>query len=374
MMIAFLAVPLAVFIIRRKKSDRFFVIYILTALAVQMGQMLKFYQLPLLTFSGLHIRIIFAYLIIKSVGKNTIQYYIDILCFSVYTSLFFYLFSYIGSFDSFLKHTIAPLFSNPLITDQSYTVWPSVILYTINPGGESLTWLLRNSGPFWEPGAFSGFLMVALLFNIIKTGTIFNRKGNVILIGIISTFSTSGIIVLAFVLSAYLFLNKDSLSRWIFLPVMIIASVVIFFSVEFLGAKVMSKMSFTNTTYNTRFKSAWLDMQDFSENPVLGLGRSDETRFKGETRGRVIHRNNGVTYHLATYGGLIFILYFMLVYKSFYRMSEEWETDKRMALFALFTVFLIGFSQVYFHKPFFIALTLMPVLFMDHKDQPVRDL
>jgi hypothetical protein len=371
MMIGFLIFPLFVFISRKKKIKRFFIVYFLIVLCVQVGQMLKFYQLPMLTFLGLHVRLIFAYLVIEAVGKKTIQYYIDILVFSVVTSLFFYIFSYLGSFNSFLTNTVAPLFTNPLIKDQSYTIWPTVILYTINPQGEGLISLMRNSGPFWEPGAFSGFLMIALLFQIIKTGTLFNRKSSIIMLGIVSTFSTSGIMVLAFVISAYLFLNKNVLSKWILLPFMILISVVLFLSVDFLGAKVVSKMNFTSTTYNTRFKSALLDLEDFSSNPFLGLGRSDTTRFKGETRGRVIHRNNGVTYHLATYGLIIFLLYFSLIYIAFYRMSIHWQTDTRMALFAFITILLIGFSQVYFTKLFFIALTMMPVLFEDRGQSSV---
>ncbi len=373
MMVGFTAFPLLVFFIRKRKFDWFIIIYILVAMAVQVGQMMKFYQLPLLTYLGLHVRILFAYLVIKSVEEKTIKYYVDILCFSVYSSLVFYLLSYNGAFDSLLKNTVAPLFTNPLIKDQSYTVWPSVILYTINPSGEGFSWLLRNSGPFWEPGAFSGFLIVALLFNIIVTGTLFNKQGKVIILGVVSTFSTSGIIVLAFVISAYLFLNKNSVSRYILLPFMFIISAVLFVSVDFLGAKVVSKMSYSNSTYNTRFKSASIDLQDFSENPFLGLGRADATRFKGETRTRTIHRNNGVTYHLATYGIIIFVLYFSLMYLAFYRMGNYWQTDSRMAVFALITIFLIGFSQVYFHKPFFIALTLLPVLFIGKSMSSVSD-
>ena len=91
-------------------------------------------------------------------------------------SLAFYVPSYSSAFENLMQHSIAPLFENPLIKESNYKAWPSVILYTFNSQGEGLLWLKRNSGPFWEPGAFSGFLILALLFNIIITGKIFTNS------------------------------------------------------------------------------------------------------------------------------------------------------------------------------------------------------
>lgn len=367
MMISFLAIPLIVFMVRKRKVDRFFIYYVMVALFIQIGQMVKLYHLPILTFLGLHVRLLFAYLCIKAVGKKTIEYYSDILVFSVISSLIFYLPSYIGSFENLLKNSIAPFFTNPFIKEGNYVVWPNIILYTINTKGEGLLWLKRNSGPFWEPGAFSGFLIVALLFHIIQTGTLVNKKNSMLMLGILSTFSSSGLLVMMLVVVFYLSLNKDIVKRFVIIPILILGGVTLFYKVDILGAKVIRKMSYTSKTYNTRFKSAWIDYQDFKQHPLLGLGRSETTRFKGETEGRVIHRNNGVTNHLAMYGGIAFLIYFFLIYLAFYRMCIAHEVDKRMALFSLVTIFLIGFSQTYFTKVFFLALTMIPVLYSGYQ-------
>ena len=363
MMIAFLIFPAGVFIYRKRKIDRFLIYYLLVVVFVQVGQMIKFHEFPLQTYLGMHVRILWGYFVIKSVGRKTVEYYVDILVFSVLASFVFYVPSYISPIENFLENSIAPFFKNPLIKDAEYRVWPSVILYTFNPGGEGLLWLKRNSGPFWEPGAFSGFLMVALLFNIIKTGELMNRKNKVLILGIMTTFSTSGLMVLVAVVLFYLILNKDVVKSMMLIPIIVLTGVLAFTSIDFLGDKVIQKMNYTDRTYNTRFKSAALDIRDFLENPVLGMGRNDETRFKGETNARTIHRNNGVTNHLTMYGGVAFLLYFYLIYLTFYRMCLFYGVDKRMAIFAIITIFLIGFSQIYFIKVFFIALTLMPVLF-----------
>ncbi len=368
MMIAFMLFPAIVFMLRKRSIDKFFVYYCVIVLFIQLGQMVKFYELPVQTYLGLHVRLLFAYLTIKAVGYKTIKYLVEVLAFSVVVSLIFYIPSYINSFESFLENNVAPFFQNPLIKETNYKVWPSVILYTINPQGEGLIWLKRNSGPFWEPGAFSGFLIVALLFNIISTGKLNNRINWILMVGILSTFSTSGILIMTLVVLFYLLLNKDLVRRYVLAPIVIAIGIFTFFSVSFLGEKVLRKISFTDRTYNTRFKSAQIDFNDFLQHPLFGTGRSASTRFQGETNVRTIHRNNGVTNQLVMYGGVAFLVYFVLVYLVFYRMCVTHCVDKRMALFALITVLLIGFSQIYFTKVFFIALTMMPVLFNNKTD------
>ncbi|WP_430931334.1 hypothetical protein [Saccharicrinis sp. 156] len=363
MMIVFLAFPAVVFFIRQRKIDRFFMYYLSAVLTLQVGQMLKFYELPVQTYLGLHVRLLFAYLTIKAVGRKTVEYYVDVLVFSVLVSLFFYVTSYIGAFESFFENTVAPMFDNPLIKTSNYKNWPSIILYTFNSQGEGLIWLKRNSGPFWEPGAFSGFLLVALLFNIIITGQLNNKKNRILMLGVLTTFSTSGLLVMAGVVIFYLVLNRDLIRRYIVIPIVLVIGVTVFLNVDFLGSKIVRKMSFTDATYNTRFKSAQIDFQDFVKYPLFGMGRSESTRFQGETNARTIHRNNGVTNHLVMYGGIAFLIYFYLMYLTIFRMCLAYDVDKRMAIFALITILLIGFSQIYFIKVFFISLTLMPVLF-----------
>ncbi|SMO85748.1 O-Antigen ligase [Saccharicrinis carchari] len=372
MMIVFLLFPAVVFVIRKQRVDRFFIYYLVVVLIIQMGQMLKFYDLPAKTFLGLHARLLFAYLTIKAVGKKTPQYYINILIFSVYTSLFFYLLSYNGALERFMENTVAPLFTNPLIEDDGYKKWPDIILYTFNPQGEGLLWLKRNSGPFWEPGAFSGFLMIALLFNIIITGRLNNKKNRILMLGVVSTFSTSGLLVMGCVIVFYLMLNRDRGTKYILLPVVFLLGVVAFVSFDFMGNKIISKMSYTDQTYNTRFKSAMIDLKDFSKHPFFGMGRSQNTRYEDQTDARAMHRNNGVSNQLVMYGGLAFVLYFYLVYLSFYRLCIAHGVNKKMALFALLTIWLIGFSQIYFTKVLFLSLTMLSTLYPKRSAKSVR--
>lgn len=361
-LIVCLLIPLSVFVYRKRKIDKAIIYYLLIALAVQLGQTLKFYDLPLKTFIGLHIRIAFAYLVIRSVGVKLINNYIQILVISVIISLFFYLSSYVSAFEQALIN-ISSYFKHPFLKEGSYRIPDNIIVYTINTIGEGLVAIKRNSGPFWEPAAFAGFISIALLFNVIKNGTLFNKTNNWLMIGMISTFSTTGLIVLLFIIIGFYLVQGSAFKRLIMVPLLILAGAYLFVNVGFLGEKVISKMSYTSQTYNTRFKSAMLDFNDFFSSPFVGVGRSDTMRFQDSQDDRQRHRNNGVTDFLAIYGLPIFLLYFALLYRGFQTYSNVYGSNRFFSLLALGTVFLIGFSEIYFTKVLFIGLTMLPMLY-----------
>ncbi|MCT4588210.1 MAG: hypothetical protein N4A71_10340 [Carboxylicivirga sp.] len=361
-LIACLIIPLSVFIYRKRKVDKAIVYYMLFALVVQLGQTLTFYDLPLNTFIGLHIRILFAYLVIRAVGAKLVEDYIKIIVVSIWISLFFYAFSYISSFEQVIVN-VSSVFKHPFLKEGFYRVPDNIIVYTINTVGEGLINLKRNSGPFWEPAAFAGFITIALLFNIIKTGSLFNRTNNWLMIGIVSTFSTTGLIVLCYIMIGYSMLQRNALKRFVMVPLLVVGGIYLFVNVGFLGEKVISKMSFTSQTYNTRFKSAQLDLDAFISSPVVGVGRSDTMRFQDSEDNRQRHRNNGVTDFLAVYGLPLFLMYFAWMYRGFYSYCRVHQFNQYYSWMALGAVFLIGFSEIYFTKVFFIALTMLPMIY-----------
>ncbi len=362
-LIAFLAIPLGVFVYRKCKLDKFIVYYLAFVLLLQMGQVLKFYYLPVSTFLGLHARLLFAYFTIKALGEKFIGHYINVLFFSVVVSLLLYLMSYSSGFEQFLKQSVAPIFKHPFLKESNYVYSPNIIFYTLNTKGEGFIWLKRNSGPFWEPGAFAGFLIVALLLSVMVSKRLWTKKNMVLIAGLISAFSTTGLIALCYVIVVYYLAQKDLVKRGLVVPLLLVSVTYLFFSVDFLGDKVVEKMSYSNKTYNTRFKSAMTDLEDLTKSPLVGLGRSDVTRFDEEQDSRKIHRNNGVSNLLATYGIIGFVLYFLLMLTGFKKVCKQSGFNHVFALYALAGICIIGFSEVYFTKVLFLALTMLPVIY-----------
>lgn len=95
----------------------------------------------------------------------------------------------------------------------------------------------RNIGIFWEPGAYQAFLNIAIIFALNRKDFLENRK-NVIwllimMICIITTFSTTGYIVLAITLIIYnkrirLLIHISRNMKWIATAVLVFAMLLVF--------------------------------------------------------------------------------------------------------------------------------------------------
>ena len=135
----------------------------------------------------------------------------------------------------------------------------------------------------------------------------------------------------------------------------------LYFSLEFLSNKVEQNISMAGTTTSSRFGSALIDIQDFSNSPFIGWGRG-VMRYGGRSFSFFSedqHRNNSVTDLLATYGIFIFLFYFYNYYKSLKGICQSSGFNPQFGSYALLVILLIGFSQSIFMKPFFYSLMFL---------------
>ena len=344
-----------VFLYRRLKMDKFFLVFLLVYLTVMVAQMVKFNYLPLTTYLGVFIRIFFAYLVVRILGRNFTKYYVDIIYVLSIISFFIYVPQLIvPGFGRFLATSISPLLRNPLYQGD---IWyaPDIILYVFNSGVGTF----RNCGAFWEPGANAGFIVIAMIFHYLESRTITDKKSIVLLVALLSTMSTTGILALGFFLVMFLGHRVAPLYKIILIPSIFAGIVVAFTTLDFMGDKITEQLDVANTHHNTRFKSAVLDLRDFAENPVLGLGRDPKTRHKGITNPILTHRTNGITNYLVTYGIFVFLFYFGSIFYAFYKLCQKNNYHPKYALYALGLIFIVGFSEVFFSLPFFYGLAML---------------
>ena len=146
----------------------------------------KFGNIILLSSVGFFVTLLIAFYNIKAI-KNFTEIYVNIMLALSLISLFFYFFYYFFNFKIGIQ-------LNDISTHN--------FLYHYRNEGISQ---VRNSGPFWEPGAFSGYLILALFF-ILRD--LRNKKTTItscILIAtILTTRSTTGYIALAVIILIYL--------------------------------------------------------------------------------------------------------------------------------------------------------------------------
>ncbi len=224
--------------------------------------------------------------------------------------------------------------------------------------------IFRNSGFYWEPGVNAGFSLLALFLNlnIFKKGL--NYKWNIILlINIISTISTTGLIALFVLLFLHFNTKKSTILRAFFISIMLVIGYFTFTNNEFLYFKVNQQLSnISSNARESRFASALLDFQTFKEHPISGYPSNDLILDKYQLSNDHF-RTNGVFILLAQYGILYFLIYWFLLYKSSFRIFNyyilEHVKSKKLAIHFIIVMLLIGFSENYFLKPIFVSFILL---------------
>lgn len=208
MLAGFLFVAL-VFIIKKIKVDGFVLFFVSSLLVVFIVQSIYTNNIPYYQQIGFFIRILNAYFTIKIIGMDFPKLYVNIITILALTSFIFYFPILIWpEIGSFLTYKVAPVFAHYNFSTVYYKPSPNLIVFNLNP--EYINGILfRNSGPFWEAGAFAGFLIVAILFELIISKKLFGKRNFILILALLTTFSTTGYIVLAVLSTSYFFLLKN---------------------------------------------------------------------------------------------------------------------------------------------------------------------
>ncbi len=357
-----------IFIYRKEKVDNGFLGFFLFFIFLSLAQVIWFSDGNIKSLIGFLVRILIAYLVIKN-SASFLNTFLRLLFFLTVVSLFFYLFFLL--FPS-IEET---LFVNKHIWDNPATheYKKSLIIYNIfrEPlfGIEALGLfgLPRNSGPFWEPGAFGGYLTIGVAFELILFRR-FSRRMLVFLLALVTTFSTAGYLAVSvFFLLYFIFLETNKKRKILIFPVLVAISIFLLFNVEFMATKMAAQIKGfeegqiydTQSDDDTRLGSTILDWKDFQRSPIFGTGPSDETRYGKKEA--LFMRTNGLTDLVVRIGLLGFLFICIIYFRSLknYFQKIEISKPKACAVILLFITFLISTSETYFNMPFFWSLFLL---------------
>jgi hypothetical protein len=338
-------------------------------LAVEILQVLFIKPLDPIMILGTLVRLFVGFFIICLTGKSFTRYYVNIIYFFAWVSFVFFIPSMVipGFFSFFVNH-VCPFFASPY-TDAGgyYMVWPTNFIFCFH---DCILSDFRNPGPFWEPGLFAVFLNIALLFHLINEKKIISKKTVVITLAILSTFSTAGYLACFMVIFCFYLVHQTLAKKILFSMVAIPAMLSLYFSLDFLSAKVEQNIDLAGSTTTSRFGSASVDLADFSTSPFIGWGRG-VMRYGGRSFtffSEDQHRYNSVTDLLATYGIFLFLFFFSNYYQSLKMLCSGSGFKASFAPYALLVILMLGFSQSIFMKPFFYSL--MFIQFVYPKSQP----
>lgn len=214
--------------------------------------------------------------VIIIVGHHFIDYYKKILLFFCIVSLFCFSLNCMNIVLPYIKVSSTSMDGGQIIRVSSFIYTQ---LYNVEHG---LGLTLRNCGPFWEPGAFQGFVNLALFFEIVSS-RVFSRNALIYIITIFTTLSTGGYVVM-FVLISYLILQSKKVSfltKFIFLTIALLFFGYLFMNLDFLGEKIARdatsrggrlSLDFSNVDFVRILIGSGLDPKSFLSSSLVATG------------------------------------------------------------------------------------------------------
>jgi hypothetical protein len=305
----------------------------------------------------------FAYFMVRTIGDRFPAIYVNTVYALTLVSFVFWPLSLISSdFLSLISGIPRILHLDPHHHE-------NFLVYTVQKYYATSFHILRNSGPVYEAGMFATILILALIFNTIQERALVNRKNGVLIAAVLTTFSTAGYLALFCFLISYFICERDLFKKTFWIPLLLFLSVYSYYNVSFLSRKVERDVKFANYgsgrqsgQYSNlgRIGSALVDLQIIRKHPLTGTGRSPRNRFGKVVRNKngllSSHRTNGVFDFIAENGIPFSILYFFLMYRSFYRFCALRGFNRHFALYSLLLILLVGSSQTIFMRPLFLGL------------------
>jgi len=339
----------------RKISDKF-VLYVIFFSGMLLA--LSLYtegSLSLVSVISSTIKLLLAYLVLKTVGRRFVDTYIKVVVFFAAFSLFGYTTDVFLLFDGII-HRLPP------VGLMGYEGFFYVYRFPWQVG--------RNSGIFFEPGAYQAFLNLALFF-LFFVNTSFTEKKKWIYIGVltttlITTFSTTGFMIFLVLLIMF-FIRSELVTAS--KKVMLLALsflIVIVLSAQFHAILVVKIDDYLNANeydfgYSAQNRSAdaKTDLKVFRKH-IFGLGYDGyikEFGILGRIGDEKGYSSNGVTRMLATYG-LPFTLF---IFGSYYWALRRMLTEFLLTAGAFVMIMLFLASESYYMmSPIYCAIIAAP--------------
>ncbi len=219
----------------------------------------------------------------------------------------------------------------------------------------------RNCGMFWEPGAFAGILVLCIGLNV-KDFTFLWRKHKlkvfVIIAALLTTQSTTGYIAFFITVIYYFtFYLKNPIVKVAIVPVLCLASILIYTNADFLQQKVKKQTEQSQSLAkdefsNSRFGSFIFDSYYIKKHPIVGNGFSQITRYADHPYliGLSLGNGNGFSNYMACLG-IPFMFFYLLL--SFNALKKS---DIRMAFLLVFIILLTLFGEQWLQYPLYTGI------------------
>lgn len=330
-------------------------------------QAVVFRFFPFITVAGFVVRLFIGYAVIRLVVDFPVVYVRVMVCLAQVGIIFWGLGKF-GIVKSLLS-AVPPWMLNPWNGERAF----ALLLHTFYT--DAALNVQRNAGMFWEPGAFAGYLLLALLFCGLWESTPERREYRVSLAwltaALLTTSSTAGYVLLPFVL-LFSFRHTGStvtaqLRRGMllyFAGFFILCSAVAGYSqIEFVGQKIDEQIrktlyvpEYNRGMMNTRFGSLLFDWEYIKQSPLIGWGIHPDTRYQMHSEDeRATGHGNGLTDFTAKFGliGLVAFGYFV------WHGLSKFSGRPQRSLAGVLLILVMLFSETFLNYPLFLGLMFL---------------
>ena len=358
-----LIISIFIFLKNGLKIDSLFYKFTILFLLVSIYLFISLPYFDILLTGYNYLKFLYAYLSIKLIGSNFFKNIVNIAYYGSIISFPFYILQLLN-YD--IAFSLVGFFQNSF----DFLSWrndqmANNIIFTINGDGA-----LRNSGFMWEPKGFASFVIIAIIFRLFMNNLVlYDKKIIVFVLAIISTFSTTGILVLFLILIFY-FINKKVVVLLSIFPIFLIISYSIFINSEILYKKILYEISLENEykmllkkkdyesdVYSLgRTGSFLVDFNDFIKKPIFGYGFTRENRTQSAYVKLV--RVNGFSDLLAIYGLGIFLFFYR--YYVFLKLLNI--KNYKFLSIILISIICIYFASTLTGHPFWTSLLFLSLI------------
>jgi hypothetical protein len=216
----------------------------------------------------------------------------------------------------------------------------------------------RNSGMFWEPGAFGGYLVVAILLTITSKRILISRSTILLIITTLTTQSSTSYIALIlclYILILQKFNRKEAIKYFVLISVFSIFALISSFTVPFLMEKVAfqyaNAVALDEGYQLSRFGNALYDWNFIRSHPIVGWSTTPATRglSPDEVSDFVAGQGNGLTGSVVRFGFLGVFTLFAAAFSAYYQYSGKLQ----IALMSCIILAVLLFGEQYLMFPLF---------------------
>lgn len=317
--------------------------------AIYLAHLIEFGSMTLSSSSGMLFRLLTALLAVRVIPDFAAKY-VTVMYGLAIMSLVFFIPYWLG-LD--LPSLLAPI-SIPL-RPGDINIGLHNFMHAYNEG------LIRNRGFFWEPGAFAGYLILALLFTLKDVEKVPRRYFFILIVALLSTQSTTGYLAfLVVAISIYIIkaAKRSSLGGQFVTAFAVVAfaliAVAAFNNLPFLKEKITGQFEEAQTGegqyYLGRYGNLLYDLNYIVDRPFFGWSALSETR--QVVAEEIAGQGNGLSGYTVKYG-LVGILGFLFF--SFTALSKLYG-NKKIAAIAIITIIILLNGEQFLGFPMFLSL------------------